>query len=127
MKLLTVVQLLLLIKLAVADRSGDGSDYGEPDDWNPGDGPLVSDDEDGSGDPQEYEDYHSINDDESNHSGDTFTSPGDDAGDIIDNENVTLENIGESSDIGMSASGDQQAVTKPTYQKSNTRMGNMDA
>ena len=54
MKLLTVVKLLLLVKLAVADRSGDGSDYGEPDDWHPGDGPLVSDDEDGSGDRQEY-------------------------------------------------------------------------
>ena len=72
MKLLTVVKLLLLVKLTVADGSGDRSDYGEPDDWHPGDGPLVSDDEDGSGDRQD----------------------------------VTVEDIGESSNLG---SGDLQA------------------
>ena len=120
MKLLTVVKLLLLVKLAVADGSGDGSDYGEPDDWHPGDGPLVSDDEDGSGDRQEYEDYHSVSDDESDLSGDALTSPGDDAGHKLDNENVTSENIGESSDLG---SGDLQARTKATNQKSKALIG----
>ena len=95
MKLLTVVKLLLLVKLAVADRLGDGSDYGEPDDWHPGDGPLVSDDEDGSGDRQEYNDYDL--DDESDHSGDTLALPSPE--ETRHRTKETQEDIGESSDL----------------------------